>query len=172
MRILVAENQPKVRHALRVLLEHQPGLEVVGDVADGAALLAQVRAASPDIVLLHWRLRGWSAADPSAALTDPVPKGHSTGRTGPSASSRQGPLCRLREAYTDLAVIVLSGNPEVEQAALAAGADAFVSKGDPPELLLEAIANVKRAENAASASTATLTDVIILESNQKTGGKR
>ena len=143
MRILLADNQPKVRHALRVLLEHQPGLEVVGEVADGADLVAQLKAARPDIVLLHWRLRGWSAIDPSA-------------------SPGQGLLRGLREGYPNLAVIVLSGHPEVAEAALAAGADAFVSKADPPELLLEAIAGVKRARNAAVASgaalTATLTD--------------
>jgi len=131
MRILVADNQPKVRQALRVLLEHQPGLEVVGEVSDGKDLLAQVEVAYPDLVLLHWRLRGWSAVN---SLSD------------------------LREVHPDLAVIVLSGHPEVEQAALAAGADAFVSKADPPELLLEAIARVKRAKNAAVASAATLTD--------------
>ena len=67
MRILVADNQPKVRYALRVLLEHQPGLEVVGEVADGAALLAQVKATHPDVVLLHWRLRDRACPDPSAS---------------------------------------------------------------------------------------------------------
>jgi DNA-binding NarL/FixJ family response regulator len=131
MRILLAEDQPKVRHALRVMLEHQPGLQIVGEVADGAALLAQVKATRPDIVLLHWRLRGWSAADS---------------------------LCGLREAFADLAVIVLSGHSEVEEAALAAGADAFVSKTDPPELLLDAIAGVSRDKNTAVASAAALTD--------------
>jgi DNA-binding NarL/FixJ family response regulator len=131
MRILVADNQPKVRHALRVLLEHQPGLEIVGEVADGVALLARVKAARPDIVLLHWRLRG-------EAVVDLLPA--------------------LRKASPDLAVIVLSGHPEVEEAALAAGADAFVSKADPPEVLLEAIVRLKREENAAVASSAALTD--------------
>ena len=131
MRILVADNQPKVRQALRVLLEQQSGLEVVGEVAGGEELLAQVEATRPDLVLLHWRLRGWLADD---SLPD------------------------LRETYPDLAVIVLSGHPEVGEAALMAGADAFVSKADPPELLLEAIARVKRAKNAAVASAAMLTD--------------
>jgi DNA-binding NarL/FixJ family response regulator len=131
MRILVADNQPKVRRALRVLLEHQPGLEVVGEAVDGEELLAQLESTSPDLVLLHWRLRGWSAADS---------------------------LSGLREAYPALAVIVLSGHPEVNEASLAAGADAFVSKADPPELLLEAIAGLIGEENGAVASAATPTD--------------
>jgi DNA-binding NarL/FixJ family response regulator len=131
MRILLADNQPKVRHALRVLLEHQPGLEVVGEVTDAADLLAQIKAARPDILLLHWRLRGWPATD---SLRD------------------------LRDAYPGLAVIVLSGHPEVEEAALAAGADAFVSKADPAEVLLDAIAGVKRKEDTTTALAATFTD--------------
>jgi DNA-binding NarL/FixJ family response regulator len=128
MRILLADNQPKVRHALRVLLEHQPGLEVVGEVVDAEELLAQIEKNNPDLVLLHWRLRRGTIADQ---------------------------LPNVREGRPNLAVIVLSGHPEVEDAALAAGADAFVSKADPPERLLGAIAGVKRAKNAAVASTAT-----------------
>ena len=131
MRIMLADNQPKVRHALRVLLEHQPGLEVVGEVSDAATLLAQVKAAHPHIVLLHWRLRGWSAA---------------------------GSLSGLREACPGLAVIVLSGHPEVEEAALAAGADAFVSKADPAERLLGAIAGVKLENDTTTVSAPTLAD--------------
>jgi DNA-binding NarL/FixJ family response regulator len=39
-----------------------------------------------------------------------------------------------------LRVIALSGQPEASKASLEAGADAFVSKGDPPEQLLHAMA--------------------------------
>jgi two-component system response regulator DesR len=139
MRVLVADNQHKVRNALRVLLEYQPGIDVVSEAADAGELLVRIEETCPDIVLLHWRLRGWSTADPSA-------------------SSGQDLLCGLREAYPGLAVIVLSGHPEVEEAALAAGADAFVSKADPPEVLLDAIARVKREEGTTTASAATLAD--------------
>jgi DNA-binding NarL/FixJ family response regulator len=114
-----------------VLLQHQPGFEVVGEVADATDLMTQVKAARPDIVLLHWRLRGWAQVNS---------------------------LSSLREAFPGLAVIVLSGHPEVEEAALAAGAHAFVSKADPAEQLLEAIAGVQRDENTAVTSAAPLTD--------------
>ena len=45
----------------------------------------------------------------------------------------------LRGIRPDLPVIALSGWPEARRASLDAGADAFVSKGDPPEQLLAAI---------------------------------
>ena len=112
MQILLADNQPKVRFGLRVLLERQPGLNVVGEVSNAEDLLAQTEATCPDLVLLDWELPGLAGGDLLSALCAACP---------------------------DLFVIVLSGRTEVRRAALAAGADAFVSKYDPPERLLVAI---------------------------------
>jgi DNA-binding NarL/FixJ family response regulator len=112
MRILLADSQAKVRFALRVLLERQPGFEVVGEAASAEELLALVAASCPDLVLLDWTVADALAADSLRALQNDHP---------------------------ELRVIVLSGRPEVRKAALAAGADAFVSKGNPPEHLLAAI---------------------------------
>jgi DNA-binding NarL/FixJ family response regulator len=124
MRILVADDQPKVRSALRLLLEQEPGLSVVGEAAETESLLAQAEATCPDLVLLDWEL-------PSLQATDP-----STPPTGSEAGSGHRLLSALRALCPHLLVIALSGRPEARQAALAAGADAFVSKGDPPERLL------------------------------------
>jgi DNA-binding NarL/FixJ family response regulator len=112
MRILLADAQTKVRFALRILLERQSGFEVVGEVASVEELLARTAASCPDVVLLDWNLAGPVAA---------------------------GLLLALRRDCPDLGVIVLSGRPEARTAALAAGADAFVSKGNPPEHLMAAI---------------------------------
>jgi DNA-binding NarL/FixJ family response regulator len=116
LRILLADSQPKVRFALRVLLENQTGLEVVGEIDDTGDLLAKTEAVSPDLVLLHWRMNGFVAADV---------------------------LPELRAVCPGLHVIVLSARPEARAAALAAGADAFVSKVDPPERLLAAIRSIR-----------------------------
>jgi len=112
MEILLADNQPKVRFGLRVLLERQPGLKVVGEATNAEDLLAQMEAGCPDLVLLDWELPGLAGGDLLSALRGVCP---------------------------DLLVIVLSGRTEVRRAALAAGADAFVYKCDPPERLLAAI---------------------------------
>jgi DNA-binding NarL/FixJ family response regulator len=114
MRILIADPQPKVRFALRVLLEQQPRLEVVGEAGDAEGLLAEVEGACPDAVLLGWELSGI-----------PVER-----------------LMReLRETCPQLIVIALSGRLEAKRAAAALGADAFVSKSNPPEELLATIAS-------------------------------
>jgi DNA-binding NarL/FixJ family response regulator len=117
MRILLADSQAQVRFALRVLLERQPGLEVVGEVASVEDLLARAATVRPDLVLLDW-----SVAAPLAA----------------------GLLLALRRECPGLGVIVLSGRPEARDAALGAGADDFVSKGHPPDHLLAAIARCCR----------------------------
>jgi DNA-binding NarL/FixJ family response regulator len=112
MRILVAEGQPRVRFALRVLLARQAGCEVVGETENAEELLTQTEATCPDLVLLGWELPGLAACDMLAAL---------------------------RRVSPGVFVIALSGWPDARRAALNAGADAFVSKADPPERLLDAI---------------------------------
>ena len=126
MRILLADDQPKVRFALRVLLERQGDLEIVGEAVDVEDLLARAEAVGPELVLLGWELPGLAANDS---------------------------LTALRKVCPDLIVIALSGWPEARRAALAAGADAFVSKGDPPEKLLATIQGCcRRRQGQGSAS--------------------
>lgn len=112
MRILLADDQARVRFALRVLLAQQPGIKVVGEASSADDLAAQLMATCPDLALLDWELPGLAEI---------------------------GGLPALRQLCPRLAVTVLSGRPGARRAAQAAGADAFVSKGDPPERLLAAI---------------------------------
>jgi DNA-binding NarL/FixJ family response regulator len=121
MRILMADSRARVRFALRALLEEQPGLRIVGETAHGQDLLAQAETTCPDLLLLSWELPGRSGVDL---------------------------LPLLREVCPDLQVIVLSGRQAARRAALAAGADAFVSKIAPPEGLLAAIETAKRIRSA------------------------
>ncbi|MCX6032525.1 MAG: response regulator [Chloroflexi bacterium] len=112
MRILLADSQPRVRFALRVLMAQQPGVTDVVEVADAAALVVELRAGRADLLLLDWDLPGLAEA---------------------------GGLRALRPAAPQLGVLCLSGRPGARRAALAAGADAFVSKSDPPERLVDAV---------------------------------
>ena len=116
MHILLADNRSRVRSALRSLLEEQSGRMVVSEAEDCQELLAQAGAVCPDLVLIDWDLPGMATVDVLPAL---------------------------RKICPGLYVIALSGRPEVEGAALAAGAQAFISKAGPPEPLLAAIQLVK-----------------------------
>ena len=119
MRVLLADDQAKVRSALRLLLELQPGLSVVGEATSAEDLLIEAKATCPDVVLLDWELPNLT--------TD-------------------GSLTILQEACPNLCVVALSGRPEARPAALAAGAYAFVGKAHPPERLLAAIDECLRSQ--------------------------
>jgi DNA-binding NarL/FixJ family response regulator len=120
MRVLIADDQPQVRSALRLLLNHEQGVRVVGEAGDAEQALELAAAQRPDLVLLDWELPG-------------------QGTLIPATGSPERLLPALRTCCPRAKVVALSGRPEARQAALAAGADAFVSKGDPPERLLAAV---------------------------------
>ncbi len=112
MRVLIADDQPKDRFALRVALEGLPGPKTVGEASDTTELLVQARSVCPDLVLVDRDL-------PELPLPEL--------------------LCELRRICRCAKIIVLGEKSEIEYAALANGADAFVSKADPPEHLMGAI---------------------------------
>jgi DNA-binding NarL/FixJ family response regulator len=89
--------------------------------------LTYVEGSCPDLLLLDWGLHGLVHEE----------------------------LAILRRMCPSLCVITLSGRPEVRQAALCAGTDAFVSKSDPPERLLEAITECQLSLEKGSVSSST-----------------
>jgi DNA-binding NarL/FixJ family response regulator len=92
-------------------LEHVPGVQVVGEAINAEELLRELAGTLPDQILLDWGLPGLEAAT----------------------------LPALRQQHPHCRIIILSGRLEARNEALAAGADCFVSKTEPPELLLAAI---------------------------------
>jgi DNA-binding NarL/FixJ family response regulator len=120
MHILVAAKQADLRLAIELYLTEEPGLEIVGTVSDAASLRALLQPSHPDLVLLDWDLPGPSPAD---LVTEA--KG--------LASCPQ--------------VIVLGPDADAAPAALAAGADAFVVKGDPPRHLVTAVRQARSRQS-------------------------
>ena len=94
------------------MLRQTPELEFVGEASDMAGLLEQLRETAPDVVLLDWKLRGQSGG---AALG------------------------LVRSGHPGTHVIVMGNRPEVRAEAMAAGADAFISRVDHPDRLIAAI---------------------------------
>jgi DNA-binding NarL/FixJ family response regulator len=113
--VLIADSRAHARSAMRLLLAQEPDVVVVGEAADMDSAVSAIAACHPDVILLDWELpRQLSGQNGDFAVSD------------------------LRAASPEMFVIALSGLPEARQEALVAGADAFVSKGDPPEKLLAA----------------------------------
>lgn len=111
-RILLADGEAVVRSALRIALSQVPGAEIVGEASHAEQAVRCVAQNHPSIVLLSWELPGHC---PEALLA------------------------KVRALAPGLRIIALSAQPEARKAALEAGADAFVSKVEPPERLLAAL---------------------------------
>jgi DNA-binding NarL/FixJ family response regulator len=107
MRTVLADGQPTVRDALRDLVTHGLGMQVVGEARTLQTLRRQVQAHRPDLAIVDWGL----LAQPASALAG------------------------LRAFSPGLRIVVIGLRPEMRPAALAAGADGFVSKMDAPDVV-------------------------------------
>jgi DNA-binding NarL/FixJ family response regulator len=110
--ILLADDKAAIRSALALALERKMHVKRLTEAVNMAELLFKVQADCPTVVLLDWELPGLMAA---------------------------GGVAALRRLQPRLKVIALSARAEARQAALDAEVDAFVSKTDPPEKLLQAV---------------------------------
>jgi len=121
-RVYLADAQTEERSALRLMLLDL-NLQVVGEAADWTTALAQAPATHPDMVVVDWDLvaQGSGVAHPSSP----------EGTSGPA-------LAELRVACPTAVVIVLISHLDArQQAALSAGADAFISKSEMPDQVAE-----------------------------------
>ena len=110
-RLVIADDNEGIRVLLRVLIEVDGRMKVVGEAADGKQALALVRSERPDLLLLD--------------LSMPVLDGLQV-------------LTEIRAAGIELKTLVYSGftAAEVREAALAAGASDVLVKGVAPETVV------------------------------------
>lgn len=114
-RVYLADSHPDERSALRLLLTDL-NLQVVGEAADWPTAFAQAPGTHPDMLVVDW------------GLVD-----------GGSGAS----LIEIRRACPASVVIVLISHLEArEQAALSAGADTFISKGETSDRIFERLQDV------------------------------
>jgi two-component system, NarL family, invasion response regulator UvrY len=115
VRVVVADAAAHVRSALHLLLEQHPGVTCVAELATADGLVTVLDVMHADVLLVDSHV-------PDIDLASL--------------------LAKLRHDQPRLRVVVLSTRPEERERALAAGADAFVSKGDAPEGLFDSLARV------------------------------
>jgi two-component system, NarL family, response regulator NreC len=121
IRILIVDHQALTRATVRLLLEAQPDMEVVGEASNDRTALAMVRDIAPDVILLDLSL--------------------------PEANGLQT-LQRLQQACRHTQVVILTRYQEAAyvRAALAAGGAGYVTTQATPADLLAAIRAVVQGQ--------------------------
>ncbi|PWD52191.1 DNA-binding response regulator [Serinibacter arcticus] len=123
LRVVVVDDQPTIRLGLRMIVDDEDGLEVVGEAGDGVEALAVVRRTRPDVVLMDVRMPRSSGIDAiRAVVADPA-------------------LGAVR-----ILVLTTFDDDEHLADALEAGAGGFLLKDVEPVLLLTAIHRVARGD--------------------------
>lgn len=138
IRVMLVDDQVMVRTGLRMILEAEPDLTVVGEAADGRDAVDMVDRAKPDVILMDVRMPNMD---------------------GIEACER---ICSTHPADTARVVMLTTFDlDDYVHAAIRAGASGFLLKDAPPEQLVEAIQVVSRGEALLSPSvTKTLIDEI------------
>ncbi|MEU5420504.1 response regulator [Streptomyces sp. NPDC020799] len=71
IRVLIADDQMMVRQGFTVLLNAEPGIEVVGQAVDGLDAVAKVAELAPDVVLMDIRMPGLGGIEATRRVTGP-----------------------------------------------------------------------------------------------------
>jgi DNA-binding NarL/FixJ family response regulator len=146
MRVLIADDHGIVRSGLRLLLERQPDVEVIGEAADGAEAREIAVRERPDLAILDVRM----------------PK--LTGLQATREIKRQAP---------EVAVLILSMHDDERYLfeALKAGASGYVLKTQADTDLVEAIRAVQRGEPFLTPAAQQTLIKDVLERGPETGGE-
>jgi two-component system response regulator DesR len=132
IRVLLADDQHLVRGALAALLSLEDDIEVVAEVGRGDEVVAAVRAAQPDVVLLDVEMPGMDGLAAAAALSVETPA-------------------------VKVAILTTFGRPGYLRRAMEAGVLGFVVKDAPADQLADAVRRVARGERVVDPSLAAST---------------
>jgi two-component system response regulator NreC len=114
LRIVLTDDHPVVRAGIRMLLESQPGWEVVAESADAETAARQLRGHKPDVLVLDLVMPGRPTLDVL-------------------------PQIRRDTPGTSVVILTMEADPAMARELLAAGAAAYVLKEAADDELVEAI---------------------------------
>jgi DNA-binding NarL/FixJ family response regulator len=122
IRVLLADDQSLVRTGFTMILDAQPGIEVVGEAGDGAAAVTMARVLQPDVVLMDVRMPGTDGIAATAQITAERPA-------------------------TRVLILTTFDLDDYVHAGLRAGASGFLLKDVPAPDLVAAIRTVAAGES-------------------------
>ncbi|WP_411143829.1 response regulator [Streptomyces sp. x-80] len=121
--VLLADDEPLLRTGLRAILAAQSGIEVVGEAADGAAVLPLVNRLRPDVVAMDVRMPLMDGIEATRAIVRTVPD------------------------PPRILIITTFENDDYVYEALRAGADGFLLKRARPAEIVHAVRIVAEGES-------------------------
>lgn len=129
IRVLIADDHPIVREGLRILISNEPGMELVGEAANGAEAVTKASLLKPDVILMD--------------LVMPVKNGIEA-------------ISEIKRADPQVSILVLTSFAEEDKVfpAIRAGALGYLLKDSLPGQLLQAIHDVHRGEASLHPSIA------------------
>ncbi|MEU1814787.1 response regulator transcription factor [Streptomyces roseifaciens] len=145
IRVLIADDQMMVRQGFTVLLDAEPGIEVVGQAMDGLDAVAKTAELAPDVVLMDIRMPELGGIEATRRITAPA------------------------EAATKVLVLTTFDLDEYVYEALRAGASGFLLKDASAEDLAQAVRVVAAGDALLSPN---ITKRLISEFSRMTGAPR
>jgi DNA-binding NarL/FixJ family response regulator len=115
--VLLVDDQALVRGGLRLIIDAEPDMQVVGEAADGVAAVAQAQATHPDVVLMDIRMPALDGIEATRRLL-------------------------ARQPGSTVVMLTTFDLDEYVVEAFRAGASGFVLKTAPPAQLVAAIRTV------------------------------
>ena len=113
-RVLIVDDQALMRAGLRMILEAEPDIEVIGEAANGVEAVEFVKMSRPDIVLMDIRMPGMDGLEATRRIS-----------AAPGLSR--------------VVVLTTFGQNEYVYEAIRAGASGFLLKTSPPDELVRAV---------------------------------
>ena len=120
--VLLVDDQELVRAGFRIILNSEPGIEVIGEAANGADAVALARKLRPDVICMDVQMPGMDGLEATRLIvTDP-------------------------EVDAGILILTTFNREDYLFEALQAGASGFLLKTASPEQLVEAVTVVARGD--------------------------
>ena len=121
MRFLIVDDTSRARQSMKALLEVWFPAREICEAPNGKEALRLVEEYQPDVILMDARMPGVGGLEATRII---------------------------KEKWPHIKIIVLSVFTDYQAAAIKAGADGFVSKSDPPEILRKMLFGLEPADNS------------------------
>jgi len=121
IKLLLADDHAVVRSGLRMLLEAQPDMEIIGEAENGRETIEKVRTLQPDVVLMDIEMPGMNGIEATRQIKENMPK-------------------------TAVLALTMYEDDQYFFEMLKAGAAGYIPKRAAPDALVNAIHTVQRGE--------------------------